>query len=107
MEYLVDTTDPQGNRVVLSKDTWEGHILRKHTEMKDHLESVQKTIEKPDIVSSDKREYKGHRLYIREVNLVSQYAIVYVNSNTIPHEVQSAHFAREIPRYVSKNTFKK
>ena len=47
---VFSTTDPWDVPVVLSKATWDAHIVERHPEMSGNELSVQKTIEKPEVV---------------------------------------------------------
>lgn len=48
--FVFSATDPWDASVVLTKATWEVHIVERHPEMAGNEFAVQKTIEKPEAV---------------------------------------------------------
>jgi hypothetical protein len=55
--------DKDGITVVCSKDTWDGHIVAEHLEMKGCEAIVQATIERPFKVYQDKTHLRRRVLY--------------------------------------------
>jgi len=75
MENILEVDDPRGFHVILTSENWEKHVLLHHPEMKNRLEQVAKTIQKPfPCICQDRWEdncivyySKPDRLYIRIV----------------------------------------
>lgn len=95
-EYVLDTTDPEGRRVVLRRNTWKTHILPRHPEMKGRLPEIKSTVEKPDDTLPIEKS-TTRWLYFKEVNSVSKYVYVYVERSERPSVIVTAHFARKRP----------
>lgn len=49
--YLMNANDPRGEKVYLWEDRFYGHIVLRHPSAT--VESIQKTIENPDIITRD------------------------------------------------------
>ena len=63
-EYVLDTHDYSGTRVVLEYSVWEKHIRREHPDVGDALEQARETIREPTLVYED-RGFPSTRLYYR------------------------------------------
>lgn len=60
--YLINTDDPRGERVILWDDRFYGHIAN-HPSVT--VEAIQKTIEKPDIITRDVRYANRDNYYAK------------------------------------------
>ena len=63
-EYVLDTQDYSGTRVVLESLVWERHVRREHPDIGDALEQARETIRDPTFVYED-RAFPNTRLYYR------------------------------------------
>ena len=59
-DVLIDSVDPLGRRITLSRDTWERHIA-KRPELEGQLQYVEETVRDPDFVV--KARDGSHRYY--------------------------------------------
>jgi hypothetical protein len=63
MANIVTVTDPRGIKIVLSDDTWNKHILKRHPELKDKINDVIDTLENPTYICLDPLEINNHIYY--------------------------------------------
>ena len=62
---LINVTDPRGKKIICTRDCWHGHVLRRHSFMQKFLKFVEKTLEKPDAIHSDRKEPDAQVYYKR------------------------------------------
>ena len=75
---VFSTPDRDGNEVRLIESQWQGHIVRRHTDVEPYLEEIKDVIQDPRIVDIDK---DGTYTYSRQgaVNVRErQYLVVVV-----------------------------
>jgi len=49
-DIIFESTDPEGRKIVLSKNTW-GHIKKGHPEVNKNIALIKSTIQKPDLIT--------------------------------------------------------
>lgn len=88
---LAETTTPEGQRVVLFRDTWEQHILNPdhgHVELEPHLAAILAAIDAPDHRESDGWPHR-ERFFKHDVG-PSRWLMVVVDSEQEPARVVTA-----------------
>jgi hypothetical protein len=96
-----EAKDPQGLRVVVAAELWQGKILHDHPELAPHLADVLRAIAEPDRVLPDP-VYEGRRRYYLRGAGPSRWLLVVVSYEQEPARVVSAFGNRKDPRSWSK-----
>jgi len=96
-----EARDPQGLRVVVSTELWQGKILRDHPELTGYLADVLRTVAEPDRVLPDPI-YEGRRRHYLQGAGPSRWLLVVVSYEQEPARVISAFGNRKDPRSWSK-----
>ena len=55
--YKLNIVDVQGNRIFLTNDCWDNHIVVRHPIMIHFLKDVKETIKNPDCIYRSKSDY--------------------------------------------------
>jgi hypothetical protein len=66
-QILVSCFDPEGRAVLAVRGRWERHVRVEHPEVAEHDDAVRQTIERPDLIHSDKQWASREHFYRRGV----------------------------------------
>jgi hypothetical protein len=92
-----ETTDPDGERVVLLDAVWREKIVRDHPEMSAHLAAVLRAANTPDHIAPDPIFAERTRYYARGAG-PSQWLLVVVSYEQTPARIVSAFANRKDPK---------
>jgi hypothetical protein len=92
-----ETTDPDGERVVLVDAVWREKIVRDHPEVGAYRSSVLQAVSTPDHVALDPIFAERTRYYVRGVG-PSQWLLVVVSYEQTPARIVSAFANRKDPK---------
>jgi hypothetical protein len=92
-----ETTDPDGERIVLLDAVWAEKIARDHPEIGAHLSAVLRAVSTPDHVALDPIFADRTRYYARGAG-PSQWLLVVVSYEQTPARIVSAFANRKDPR---------
>ena len=92
-----ETTDPDGERIVLLDAVWAEKIARDHPEIGTHLSAVLQAVSTPDHVAPDPIFADRTRYYARGAG-PSQWLLVVVSYEQTPARIVSAFANRKDPR---------
>ena len=54
--WIFETTDPLGSKVVLSQTQWQSHLINNHTVMKGNEQAIKEAIEDPEAIFKSNSE---------------------------------------------------
>ena len=84
VEIVFETADYDNNIISLTRPAWFHILDGRGTEFVNFLDDIQKTVEKPDYIGSDKKN-KDCKVYIKEDSgdrrFSARYLLVFVNEN--------------------------
>ena len=92
-----ETTDPDGEPVVLLDAVWREKIARDHPEIAAHLSAVLQAVSTPDYVAGDPIFAERTRYYARGAG-PSQWLMVVVSYEQRPVRIVSAFAKRKDPK---------
>lgn len=92
-----ETTDPNGERVVLLDVVWREKIARDHPEITAHMYAVLQAVSRPDHVASYPIFAERTRYYARGAG-PSQWLLVVVSYEQTPARIVSAFANRKDPK---------
>ena len=92
-----ETTDPQGNQVVLLDRIWHGKVVRNHPEMTLLERNVLDAVAAPDHIEDDPVRHGRVRYFARDVG-PSQWLLAVVSYEQVPARIVSAFAHRKDPR---------
>jgi hypothetical protein len=92
-----ETTDPEGQRVVLLDALWRGKVVRDHPEIGPYVAAVLQAVTTPDHVASDPIFAERARYYARGAG-PSQWLLVVVSYEQTPARIVSAFANRKDPK---------
>jgi hypothetical protein len=92
-----ETTDPDGERVVLLDAVCREKIVRDHPEVGAHMSAVLQAVSTPDHLASDPIFAERTRYYARGVG-PSQWLLVVVSYEQTPARIVSAFANRKDPK---------
>jgi hypothetical protein len=92
-----ETTDPDGERVVLVAAVWREKIVRDHPEVGSYMPFVLQAVSTPDHVAPDPIFAERTRYYVRGVG-PSQWLLVVVSYEQTPARIVSAFANRKDPK---------
>ena len=100
---MFSTTDRWGRRIELTRECWRQHVLLRHGELIDHVDSIQSTIERPDFVQYDARFSNRESFYA--LGIVKEFEAYYLKVSV---EFSSEQFDSQIAgtvitAYISRN----
>lgn len=92
-----ETTDPDGEHVVLLDAVWREKIARDHPEIGPHMSAVLRAVSTPDHVAPDPIFAERTRYYARGAG-PSQWLLVVVSYEQTPARIVSAFANRKDPK---------
>jgi len=72
---LFSTKDPLGRKVILLEKVWDEHIIIRHPELINQINEVKHTVERPNIISSGRKENRD--IYFR-LGAIKKYPKLYI-----------------------------
>lgn len=67
MALVLRCQDRWNREIVLTDRTWYGHVLSNHAELTDHLTAVERTVRRPQRVTTDKDDPDREVFYRRGI----------------------------------------
>ncbi len=106
---IFETTDPNNNIISLSEDTWENHVIKRHSYMRSHDDAVKKVITNPKSVHPS-NAITPTRIYydmhgIPELTYIGDLLKVAVNidNGSVKTAVVTRKITEDNPLYERKN----
>ena len=92
-----ETTDPEGERVVLLDAVWREKIVRDHPEIGPYMSAALQAVATPDHVAADPISAERTRYYARGAG-PSQWLLVVVSYEQTPARIVSVFANRKDPK---------
>ncbi|MFZ1924784.1 MAG: hypothetical protein WAU42_01440 [Solirubrobacteraceae bacterium] len=93
----IETTDPDGARVILKDELWREKIVRDHPEIAEHKSDVLRAVSAPDHVALDPIFERRKRYYVCSSG-PSRWLLVVVSYEQTPARIVSAFANRKDPK---------
>jgi hypothetical protein len=92
MPNLFEVTDPQGRTIVCTLETWNGHILENHPDMKGYENEVGRAIEAPSLGIYRDSVFENRHIYYNRFKRKPRYIKVVVEFGEEVGKVITAFF---------------